>query len=289
MDIGTHAYSTECHFFRDSAQAGTIEWREALPNAEPLPFNSGIVNLDWELDKDWIQQPYGEIWGAPRTFNPARPPIGLRGVPCGSVRDFQIGAIYDDERVPIQYTKFGYPLCCGAVVGMRGGAGASGLSVVATNTFIDPTEGGVDLGGEAGDVAAYADATEGGVELGGEAGDVFTPGTPAPGSDCASAPSLAPGVTYAWTGPTDGSVEQWWSWVIPIAGTYRITGTGFSTGTVIGHGLYGSGCDHIFGDMGLLGVLDCMNATLGAGSVVYLVVSGSSGTPYTFVLEEGSC
>jgi hypothetical protein len=291
VDIGKKAYTTSCRFFRDSDEVGTIEWREALPDAEVLPFASGIVNLDYELDKGWYQQHLGEVWGTPRVFNPARPPKGLKGTPCGTERDFLIGGIYDDDRPPIHYTKSGYPLCCGAVVVNVGGAGASGFSVVNTNLFVDPAEGGFEFGGEAGDKLTFVDPAEGGFEFGGEAGDVFVPGyTPLPPGtlDCAIPTPLAVGVLY--TGElVEAGAFRFWTVPGALAGTWHVTISGMVPTGIDVYVYYTIGFCNNF-NITITNTNGCVTKVVPSGGQLAIVLYGNfPNQPISLRIDPGPC
>ena len=57
----------------------------------------------------------------------------------------EVGEPWPNDLPPTEYNCYGVPLCC--------------------NPISDPTCGGIEIGGEAGDRIIYVDPTEGGVEL----------------------------------------------------------------------------------------------------------------------------
>ena len=203
MDITTHQYSTLAWFLRNSQLASKIIWYEAAPDAEPLDFASGIVNLDWENDRDLFQDELGEIWGAPRPYQPGVIPPGIGGHVCGTPDDFRYGGIYDPIAPATRYGAFGWPLCCGPPAAVFGGAGASGRCVLQWVTP-DATVGGLVLGGSAGDVLTLTDPTEGGTQIGGTAGDLIATNDPTEGGT-----QIGGTAGDVWTVPdaTEGGVE----------------------------------------------------------------------------------
>jgi len=90
----------------------------------------------------------------------------------------------------------------------------------AGDVFIPPdsAEGGLELGGEVGDSYTGNDPTEGGLEMGGSAGDVFTP--PGPGSTCGTALVGTLGTTYNFTLPAGGT--HWYVWTVATFSSHSV-------------------------------------------------------------------
>jgi len=109
----------------------------------------------------------------------------------------------------------------------------------------DGAEGGVEIGGSAGDHQALTDGAEGGVEIGGEVGDVWPSSGPAPGADCASAPRLTLGVTYTWAIDPSAPAAQSWVWV-GATGIRTLTVTGFASHDAFGDIYTGADCSESF-------------------------------------------
>lgn len=150
-----------------------IRWyRTNLPPITfPTAFNNRFIDPD-----SWKPQSVGEValWEADRKYNGAwTQPTGLNGLHQCEPADFATGQAWPYDGPPIQYDSAGIPFCCD-----RDADGASGGVEVGGETgdvleYVNPTSGGVEVGGSAGDVIEYIDGAEGGVEVGGSAGDVI--------------------------------------------------------------------------------------------------------------------
>ena len=233
-------------FLRDPSIVSAVEWRDCEPDAPALPFESVILSGTFETDR-WLPYPLGEVAGAPLTFVSRRAArLAPSGHFCGTVEDFSEGGEYLPDVPPTRYGSDGFPLCCGVPLPCRGGAGAGGRSPVVVSGSVtrggagasgrseftsddgtDPTEGGVEVGGEAGDVWGFLDATEGGVEVGGEAGDVFLAVDPTEGGVEVGGEA---GDVWSATVPALGGVEvggeagDQWSATVPALGGVEVGG-----------------------------------------------------------------
>lgn len=164
---------------------------------------------------------------------------------------YATGEPWPTELPPTKYSPGGIPECCGL--------------------FVDPTEGGIELGGEAGDVAGFI-----------------------PGDNCPDAAVIAQDVTYAGEYP-GGTAEQWWRIdpLVPI-GTYHIEVTGTEP-TVRVSLLRGLACtleiDRYVGTF----ALPCGSATFNASGLKSLYVKiGDIGevrpaASYTIRVGTGPC
>lgn len=220
-----------------------------MTDLPPLDVPFVIGNRDYQAN-NWLPLVTGEIpvTKRDRPYNGLwKPPAGLTGRHVCHPEWFATGEPWPPTLPPNQYSEDWIPLCCG-----RAG---------------DPTAGGV--------------------EVGGEAGDVFTPADPTPGTDCASAPTLTLSQLYGYTSPSSGFAQQWFRYTVSN-GTYRLTVTGFGAPSGPSAVYYlGASC----GALGPpLSVVDgCQTITV-AGEFFFRVsdLLGSA-SPYTFVFESGHC
>ena len=311
MDLARRPYTTACRFLRDSDTVSMIRWTECHPDAQPLPYPSVILSLDMERsdNQEW---PVGEVDGAPRRFIRDVTPPGLIGDHvCGTEQDFGEGGEYRPDLPPAEYAQDGWLKCCeppktirggaaagGHVVPIRyralagpGGAGAGGHARPAYQYNVDPTEGGIQVGGEVPEVFSPPTPTSGGVEVGGSCGDVFEPPNPTPGSTCFSAPDLSLDVSYTYSWPGTPLTNQWFHWQIPD-GDYHFTSSGFTgdlTG-LIGLAQIGTSCASLIGYLDLDSTCQVIQPRFNGG--VYLVIFGIGSAPaqsYTFKLQAGLC
>ena len=146
VDISTHPYRTTCRFWTGTDLLGTIQWVPCGPKPRSLGEFSGIVNLDWESDRELWQQELGEQWGAPRPYSAGHVPPGIGDHVCGPPDWFTFGEPFDGTRPNTQYGGLGWPVCCNPPPLLRGPAGASGHMVP---SFVTPDApaGGIRIGG----------------------------------------------------------------------------------------------------------------------------------------------
>jgi len=223
VEIGRSTYRTLARLYPDSDEVFEVEWYEARPDAPLLGTPSALNSLIWARDHDeYLQTAVGEIPLAPFVKVPYQQKILATGDHvCGTAEDFAGQGVYDDTSPDVTYRSDGLPTCCGAAVEGMGGLGLSGTAAVSPDdgteggleiggsagdlvTYVDPTAGGLEIGGSAGDLVTYVDPTAGGLEIGGSAGDVLAYTDPAQGG-------LALGGAEpdepVYADPTQGGVE----------------------------------------------------------------------------------
>ncbi|MBV9771897.1 MAG: hypothetical protein JOZ32_20160 [Bryobacterales bacterium] len=170
VDVVSHNYTTTCVFNTDGVQQ-TVRWVAMPDNAPLLDEWSAVVDLYWENDKELYQDDLGEVWGAPRPYDPRIIPPGilnaLGGHVCGTPANFQFGGVFDPSKGETQYGGFGFPICCDPSVALNGGAGAGGYARISVQ-YTDAPAGGVQVGGQVVEQLQYTDPPAGGVEVGGE-------------------------------------------------------------------------------------------------------------------------
>jgi hypothetical protein len=116
---------------------------------------------------------------------------------------------------------------------------------------------------------------------------VYTPGTPAPGADCASAALIDVGTEYAYT--SGGSGFFWYKYTLAATTAYKIsfTGLGFAVSVT---GYMGGSCP-------LPTILPwsfhgttCVDFTSGSAGTMWLAFSiFTGGSGVTWKLEPGTC
>jgi hypothetical protein len=202
VDIGRSTYRTLARLYPDSDEVFEIEWYVARDDAPLLGFPSALNQLIWARDHDeYLITAVGEIPLAPWIKTRYHtPPLALGDHYCGTEDDFAGQGTYDDTSPDVTYRPDGLPTCCGPLVEGTGGLGLSG---VAPYTPQDGTEGGLAIGGQAGDISAYTDPSAGGLSLGGQSGD--THGTIDPSAGGLALGGQA-GETGTYTDPTAGGV-----------------------------------------------------------------------------------
>jgi len=170
VDVVSHNYTTTCVFNTDGVQQ-TVRWVAMPDNAPLLDEWSAVVDLYWENDKELYQDDLGEVWGAPRPYDPRIIPPGilnaLGGHVCGTPANFQFGGVFDPSKGETQYGGFGFPICCDPSVALNGGAGAGGYARISVQ-YTDAPAGGVQVGGQVVEQLQYTDAPAGGVQVGGQ-------------------------------------------------------------------------------------------------------------------------
>lgn len=301
-------YSIPCRFLRDNDTESVVKWVEARPDALTLDRANIITSQDWELDRGLLPVEVGEQEGR-RIFKIAHAPVGLgRGHVCGTDADFDEGGLYEPELPPVAYSADGYPLCCDPPRRIRGGAGGSGRTAVSifrrmnyggagasgrAAVTVYPAihvYGGAAASGRAGAVVIpWSDPAHGGMMIGGAVPDIYTPGTPEPGADCASAGVGDFGTPYTHDLPLPGA-EQWWKFLAPTTGQYHLSSTDLGTsGHVVSFKLTTDCLDVIDIPTSLDGP-PCWQFSAPAGSFICVVItsSGGSGT-YTFQVDPGAC
>ena len=152
VDWGRYPYSTPARLGNSPlAPVVSLDWYETDLPFQDFPSAINQRKNDTQVTGELL---LGELpYQYPPPYNGRGPVPGLTGGHrCGFREWFQDGYPYPYLGEPIVYDGFGIPLCCGRPV--------------------EPTGGGVVLGGAAGDALAFADPAAGGVQLGGEAGDV---------------------------------------------------------------------------------------------------------------------
>lgn len=312
MDLSRRAYTTACRFLRDSDTVSQIRWSECHPDALAIPYTSAILSLDLERSdsKEW---PVGEVDGAPRPFIRDVTPAGLIGDHvCGTPEDFEQGGEYRPDLPPAEYATDGFLKCCNppkvihggfgagghaapihyATLARPGGLGAGGHARPSYQYNVDPTEGGFEMGGEGGDVFSPPAAAEGGFEMGGECGDVFESGPPTPGTSCSTALSVAIGVTYSFTSPSNTTDAQWFHFSV-ANGDYHFDTSGFTFAippVATGLAQDGSSCAGLVPRSTFS--TPCNGVTIIFGGGIWLRVTSQFGylsVPYSFTLQNGLC
>ena len=274
-----------------------------------LPFINGITLInsrDWDGEGErWLN--VGEVprWSDRRRYNNRWSiPAGATGKHYCHPEWFATGQPWPVVGPAVVYCCNGLPACCGVLadcaeggVEVGGAAGdvsrssdaaAGGVEVggAAGDVWgtVDAAAGGVEVGGAAGDVSRSTDATAGGIEVGGSAGDVYTPPTPVPGSTCGTAGAIAPDQSY--TGSIAGAETDWFTFIA----------TGGVNYTLLISGVVG-GIESCSGFTGSCAVLTPATATfVGNGSASFLNVSDvrayvlitgiGAGGSYTFTLKS---
>lgn len=112
VDMARRPYTTRVRPFRNSDITVKIRWYPARPEDGTLPHTSRICSLDWVTHPETAEG-VGEVYGAARSFNRAKPiPGPKRTHVCGTRQEHEIGGIYDPSRPPMIYQPSGLPLCC---------------------------------------------------------------------------------------------------------------------------------------------------------------------------------
>jgi hypothetical protein len=164
---------------------------------------------------------------------------------------FATGEPWPTDLPPTPYGPDGIPECCGL--------------------FVDPTEGGIELGGEAGDV------------------QIITPG-----DNCLEPALFDMGAEYGASYP-GGTAEQWWQIPVPAApGTYHITLTSTAPALLVAL-LRGVSCafeiDRFTGTF----ADGCGSAAFGDGGTKFIHVrvgasfSAGPAADYTIRVDPGPC
>jgi len=144
-------------------------------------------------------------WSDPRRYNGHWGPLpGLRGQHVCHSDWFATGEPWPVTLPPTVYDDEWIPECCdreaeGAQGGVELGGAAGDL-----HTQFDPTAGGVELGGASGHSGHYTDPTAGGVQLGGAAGESTEYTDPTAGGVQLGG---AAGESTEYTDPTAGGVQ----------------------------------------------------------------------------------
>jgi hypothetical protein len=262
IDVSAYDYTTPCVFNHDDV-VETSRW-VVMPDSTPV-FDgwSRVCNLRWEPDADIFQDPIGEVWGAPRPYDTRVIPLLVRlamgGHYCGTLEDFEQGGLYDPTKGDTKYGAYGFAACCGAPALIAGGGGASGYSPLLP-VGVDPTRGGLAIGGSTGDQFSTTDPLVGGLDFGGSCGDSSELSDPAQGGMSLGGTG---GDDFSGSDPTAGGLSFGGSAGDIFEQTDLIDG-GFSIG-----GMVGDACDYNDG---------------GAGG---FRLGGSSGDDATFT-DEGS-
>lgn len=172
---------------------------------------------------------------------------------------------------------------------LRGGGGASGRSdyevLPGFNLY-----GGAGASGRAGFlVGPYLEPADGGYEIGGEMPDDYTPGTPTPGTDCFSAGLIELDTDYSHAYAAVGA-SNWWYFHPPTSGTYHVTTTGVDGIAETVLFVDTTDCDIITLQMPTEVGPPCWSWVAVAGHKQCLVFSRSSGSgTYTFRVGVGPC
>jgi len=181
------------------AGAPTVRLRW-VPTDQPfLPLDTQSVINNRSLNRDQASElPVGQLPLPVSNYAQDarwRLPAGMQPGHLCNAQWFATGEPWPTELPPTEYGPFWIPTCCGLFQdspegGLEVGGAAGDVLAYSDPTegglevggaagdvlaYTDPTEGGLEVGGAAGDVLAYTDPTEGGLEVGGAAGDVFTP------------------------------------------------------------------------------------------------------------------
>ena len=157
-----------------------------------------------------------------------------------------MGEPWPNDLPPARVGPFWIPECCGLFQDVPDGGMEIGGEVGDVFNYPEPTAGGMEIGGSAGDVYRPPDATEGGMEIGGSAGDVYTPpppSCPTPTTTCAAAPAGALGTVCTVTPPDNTTVWRRWD-TAPGHGYWLEIGS--TVGTVVDYYLYeGADCSSL--------------------------------------------
>jgi len=98
-------------------------------------------------------------------------PPGLRGQHVCHEEWLSTGEPWPNDLPPTRYNCAGVPLCCEPLTDPTCGGVEVGGEVGDVITYTDPTAGGVQLGGATGERVLFVDPTAGGVQLGGATGE----------------------------------------------------------------------------------------------------------------------
>ncbi len=146
-----------------------------------MPFESVINSRDWD-ETPYLTYPVGEVptWSDRRRYNGLwNPPQGLTGTHICNRDWFATGEPWPVTHPEVVYDDRWIPECCGREAeGAQGGVQIGGAAGDVA-AYTDATAGGVQIGGAAGELLVFTDATAGGVQIGGAAGEllVFTDAT----------------------------------------------------------------------------------------------------------------
>ena len=116
----------------------------------------------------------------------------------------EVGEPWPNDLPPTEYNCYGVPLCCNPISDPTCGGIEIGGEAGDRIIYVDPTEGGVEVGGANGDQLLYVDPTEGGVEVGGNNGDPPIYIDPTEGGIEVGGAS---GDQLLYVDPTEGGVE----------------------------------------------------------------------------------
>jgi len=116
----------------------------------------------------------------------------------------EVGEPWPNDLPPTEYNCYGVPLCCNPISDPTCGGLEIGGEAGDRIIYIDPTEGGVEVGGANGDQLLYVDPTEGGVEVGGANGDQLLYVDPTEGGIEVGGNNGDPPI---YIDPTEGGVE----------------------------------------------------------------------------------
>lgn len=101
----------------------------------------------------------------------------------------------------------------------------------------DPAAGGIEIGGEVGELFFGTDPSEGGLEIGGTVGDTYTP--PGPGPTCATA--FVGTIPIVYPNLILPGATQWYVWAVP-AFTVKTVQVTTSGGGVVADYYFGFDC-----------------------------------------------
>jgi len=116
----------------------------------------------------------------------------------------EVGEPWPNDLPPTEYNCYGVPLCCNPISDPTCGGIEIGGEAGDRIIYVDPTEGGVEVGGANGDQLLYVDPTEGGVEVGGANGDQLLYVDPTEGGVEVGGNNGDPPI---YIDPTEGGIE----------------------------------------------------------------------------------
>ena len=161
--------------FHRSPDAPLVRVRWYVTNLPFLDTPSIINSRDWD-ETPYLEYPVGEVptYSDARRYNGKwNQPVGLNGKHICETAWFELGEQWPVTHADVRYDDEWIPECCDrAAEAAQGGleiGGAAGDLFTASQ----PAEGGIEFGGAAGDIWLGPNAALGGIEIGGAAGDVL--------------------------------------------------------------------------------------------------------------------
>jgi hypothetical protein len=170
MDMLRACYRTKMRLHTDPSVLTPVRWYKCHPNARDFPGLSPLRSSQWRSEP-WVEMPLGEVYGAPRPFDPGLLPLGAFGRRfCGPIEWFRYGEPFPSSLPPQEYSLSGLATCClaGGVQNAQGGMVAGGT---ATEFVVPPypSRGGAVAGGTATEFVVPPDSSSGGAVAGGTA------------------------------------------------------------------------------------------------------------------------